>query len=71
MWLSLQILFVYFLTLPSLLHPSIYSIVFILVLYTVKNIFQSDYSPFPNLEGTKDMHSSASSERLMINWLEL
>ena len=38
MWLSLQIsfvyvqiLFVYFLTLPSLLHPSIYSIVFILV----------------------------------------
>ena len=27
----LQILFVYFLILPSLLHPSIYSIVFILV----------------------------------------
>ena len=31
MCLSLQILFVYFLILPSLLHPSIYSIVFILV----------------------------------------
>ena len=28
MWLSLQILFVYLLTLPSLLHPSIYSTVF-------------------------------------------
>ena len=33
MWLSLQILFAYFLTLPSLLHSSIFSIVFLFLFY--------------------------------------
>ena len=57
--LSLQILFVHYLVLPSLLHPSIlFNCKLILViLYTMKNIFQMIiflYSPCPNLEGIKD-----------------